>query len=414
MPAGALRARPVGWLLLLVFVTSLGVGCAASPLLDAVNSGDVAAAEAAIKSGADAEAGGWSDWDYPIDAAIRNNDAAMLALLHANGAKVRKAMVAEAAQLGAFDTYAYLAANGASLTHCITDVDYPNFWKLTGDIPEEMPALGSAIARDDYPSVVKLLQAGAPVEHRCNATFLAGEYEFSAIFMAAEMGTPEILNLLIRYGAPANRLWRGHTPVSIAAKHGNYEAVRILLAAGAYHSYTHELRQPIEYASNNGHTNVVHLLASAGAAMPDRYTAADFLQEVVDTAVAGAVIAGTVWVMAEGAKYAAYSDSYAATSASNYANPASNATSSTSNRSWKKSSLNRDECNSDVQCGSLQLCLKKPGHLGGICVRDVGLSRLKGERDAVGSAFPRPIKSRLPVSCPGGTNWDLIYQACTQ
>lgn len=74
--------------------------------------------------------------------------------------------------------------------------------------------------------VSQLLDAGADPN-------VAGPGDETALHVAAESGSPEVVLDLLRAGANGNALFLGHTPLDVAKAHKNYAVVPVLEFAGA-------------------------------------------------------------------------------------------------------------------------------------------------------------------------------------
>ena len=392
---------------ILPFVILALSGCV-STLERSVESGDIEAVKQAIESGANVDGNYWTSIKLPVLRAIGNDDLIMVQLLHEAGANISPRYLGYAAQASATSTYEYLLANGAGLEVCTTDTNYSGFWG--SNIENIMPPLGSAIARGNLSSVQKLLELGAPMEMRCDVP-LGGDYNFSAILLAAYFGQHNIIRLLLRNGSNPNRLSvGGYTPLSLAAKYEHYDTARVLLADGAFHTYANEVKQPIEVAVDAGNEDVVNLLAYAGAVRPRRTSTSEVLQSIADTVIDGVIVIGTIALLVEGSKYYGYNSAYTSDVSPDISGEiVSNITSIGSS-----GTDDEGQCNSDFQCGVQEVCLKKPGNISGSCVQDASNTRLSGERDSVSSGFTRDLKPYKNNDCDEGGRWDLIYQACVE
>lgn len=387
----------------LPILLTLIIGCATN-LSTAIEEGDVQAVKNALENGANAKGSYWTSWKFPVQRAIENGDLKVLQLLLDNGADIHSHSMLHAAAHGQSQVIPFLATHGASLTVC-GSVPHTKTWTGHDDLTRPMPPTGFAIARKDIESLRTFIELGSPLAVTCEVP-ANPTYTFSSILAGAVVGDPSIVEYLLLQGAEPNQLRTdGKTPIAIAAERGYRDIVRILLAAGAYHTYSEALKQPIEYASMNGHHDVVELLRYAGASMPIQRDEPGNGQDWIGALTDVAILVGTSWLIYEGAKYSAYSA------------PSSSSAPDTKSTYWRngerKPSTGEAECSNDIQCDGLQICLKKPGHLRGICARDTSLS-LSGSRDTVGSSFPRSIEARPARDCPSGFRWDLIYQTCIQ
>ena len=308
----------------------------------------------------------------------------MLQLLRDNGAKIRVTDLGMASQAGAISTYQYLLENGSGLQACVLDQG-PGFWNFGFNTS---PPLGSAIRRNNLPSVSKLLELGARVITRCNVpNGLGGDYNFSAILVAAHFGDPEIIRLLVEEGANPNALsLTGLTPISIAAENGHYDAVGVLLEKGAFHTYSTDLKLPIEIANDSGHGDIVEMLQNAGAAFPRRTSPPKILgRTLANTIVEGVVVAASIYLVVEGISYSMRSEV-----------PGRN-----ENQSSVSASQRQEEtCRSDYQCSPIKICIKKFGSLVGRCILD---PKVRG---------PRPGSIGLPEICDPGAIGNILYERC--
>ncbi|WP_054698135.1 ankyrin repeat domain-containing protein [Desulfosarcina cetonica] len=93
------------------------------------------------------------------------------------------------------------------------------------------------------------------------------EDRMTPIILACEYGQPEIVRLLLEYGANADDcLDDGETPLHIAAFEGAEDCVKFLLKAGANPNVqTSEGKTPLMNASQSGSYNIVLALLSNNA-----------------------------------------------------------------------------------------------------------------------------------------------------
>jgi hypothetical protein len=386
-------------------------GCVSS-LERAVESSDYEAVREEIARGGNVEGNFWSSIKMPIARAVENNDLEMVKLLHENGVAIHPAMVSAAAQAGAVDTYKYLTENGGDLTACWLDQGYPG-WSGKADVGSMLSPLGSSIMRRDLPSVEVLLGLGAPLESNCEVpTGLGKDHRFSAVLVAAIAGNAQVTEVLLGAGAEPNRLSvEGRTPLSLAAERGHYDVARALLAHGAFHTYTNEIKQPIEYAIDAGNHDVVNLLEYAGATRPVRRNQSSVWANVGKGALDGVKYVAAIYVVYLGARYSGYNSNYAPSGTSINSDALVRGTQSVY-ADYGSDSDDNGECQSDLDCSALEVCVKQPLHAQGICVNDGGQTRLDPGHNTTESAFPRTDNKRRQDDCPLGTRWDLIYQAC--
>lgn len=395
-------------LFLLIF--SSFVSACAGTLHSAVESGDLEAVRQAINRGESTEISTWAG--SPVNPAIENNDLAIIKLLHENGAEILPAHLSVATKAGAISTFGYLMDAGADIYGCYLDTDYPGWWG-GAEVGSIIPSLGSAVMRNDVKSVEALLILGAPIESNCKVpTGLGENYRFSSILAAGIAGDPKVTEVLITAGAEPNRLSaQGRTPLSLAAERGHYEAARVLLANGAFHTYTTQIKQPIEYAIDAGNEDIVDLLVYAGAVRPKRRDPSEAWAKVGSAVLEGVKFAAGLYVIYLGARYSNYDSSYSSGRSSEDAGDIISSVLSSGSSDSQRSD-DRGECRSDFDCGSLEFCVKKPLHAGGICVNDGGQTRLSRDHDSTQSGFARSDADPGPKDCPLRTHWDLIYMAC--
>jgi hypothetical protein len=319
----------------------------------------------------------------------------MVKVLHEGGAKILPDFLSEAAQESAVSTYEYLLENGNTIDACFDDLNYPGFWNPMFVLPDDnVPPLGSAIARGNTQSVAKMINLGASVEQECDRSSNRKD-EFSAIIHAAYFGDPRVIRLLIRSGANPNRILNGMTPLSITADEGHYEAARELLANGAFHTYSDDLKQPIEYAIEWGHEDIVELLVYAGATRPRQARSSELFEEVVDALVKGVVIVGTVYVIVEGLKYYGYA-------------------SGTDAYTYEFDPDLPQNCLSDSHCGPYGACVSGPRQVGGTCMKTVDRYGIpvfnksgSSDRRSNGREY-----CRIDIDCPLGYGCHPLFRAC--
>ena len=118
-----------------------------------------------------------------------------------------------------------------------------------------------AVDNDRLEAVRLLLDKGADAN-------LPAKWGFP--LMVATGSTPEILKLLIEYGADPSMVWRGgFTAQHRAAEKGTLEHVRLLVEAGAdVNALTPQRIPPIHLAKLAGHDDVADYLALHGAIGP--------------------------------------------------------------------------------------------------------------------------------------------------
>jgi ankyrin repeat protein len=243
---------------------------AGQSLLDAAESGDRAAALAALEAGGDVDARG-ADGTTALIWAAYNGDADLVARLLTAGADANAknefgtSAIAEAAIGGYADVVAALLEGGADAN--------------TVNAEGETPLM--AVARNgNLAAATALLDAGADV----NAIELWGQQ--SALMWAAAQKQPAMIKLLIARGADVDargavRNWErkvikeprpkdmnqgGFTPLLYAAREGCIECARELAAGGADLDLADPHRvTPLVLAIMNMHFDFAAYLIEAGA-----------------------------------------------------------------------------------------------------------------------------------------------------
>jgi ankyrin repeat protein len=251
------------------FACAAAVGAQGS-LLDAAESGDRAAALAALQGGADVNARS-PDGTTALLWAAYNGDAELVEKLIAAGADVHARnefgtfALAEAAIIGAAPVIQRLLAAGA-------EVDATN--------PEGETPLMAVARTGNVAAATLLLEAGASV----NATEEWGGQ--SALMWAAAQGHPAMIKLLVEHGAAVDarsvvRQWErkvikeprpkdmnqgGFTPLLYAAREGCIECAKELVAGGADIDLPDPHRvTPLNMALLNLHYDLAAYLIDAGA-----------------------------------------------------------------------------------------------------------------------------------------------------
>ena len=87
------------------------------------------------------------------------------------------------------------------------------------------------------------------------------------IHVAAELGTPKVLKILLDAGAPLNsRANDGASPLFRAAERGHYTSAKLLIKRGApIESALHDGTTPLAIAVKNNHAPIVALLLENNA-----------------------------------------------------------------------------------------------------------------------------------------------------
>ena len=220
-----------------VFTVMLAAGAVAPPLVEAVKTGDIAAARALVAKGADVNAAE-ADGTTALHWAVQRNDVDLVSRLLRAGAQV-------------------------------------NVKNSFGSTPMfEAAVTGNAVLLD------RLLAAGGDVESP-NAD---GQ---TALMVAARTGQAEAVRVLLRKGARVNatELWHGQSALMWAVAQGHVDVVRELIARGAdvnlrstvnnwQRQVTGEPRAvyrpaggltPLLFAARQGCMECVDALVSAGA-----------------------------------------------------------------------------------------------------------------------------------------------------
>jgi ankyrin repeat protein len=239
-------------------------------LLDAAESGDRAAALAALAAGADVAARG-ADGTTPLIWAAYNGDVELVGKLIAAGADVNAQNEFGASALSEAAIGGYTAVIKALLEGG-AKADLPN--------PEGETPLMAVARTGNVEAATLLLDAGADV----NAIELWGQQ--SALMWAAAQKQPAMIKLLISRGADVNargavRNWErkvireprpkdmnqgGFTPLLYAAREGCIECAKELVAGGADLDLPDPHRvTPLNMALLNLHFDFAAYLIEAGA-----------------------------------------------------------------------------------------------------------------------------------------------------
>jgi len=133
-------------------------------------------------------------------------------------------------------------------------------------------------AQIGHPDVVELLlERGAAIEAKDNK-------EFTALIYAASEGHPDVVKLLLERGAAVNaRNYQGATSLSFAASKGHVDVVMLLLEKGAEVDAKDNVgRTPLMLAALNGHVDVVVRLLAKDAVVDTKdnsgFTARQFAE----------------------------------------------------------------------------------------------------------------------------------------
>ncbi len=154
--------------------------------------------------------------------------------------------------------------------------------------PHSATCLMEAVKFKQLAAAELLLKSGAQIQASTRS------YD-SALQLAAEIGEPEMIRLLVKYHADVNQPAMGRTPLHQAMIHSHYEAAKALYAAGAKIDFYSSVgagrvqliaaslaedpsrasrpdgagRTPLEYAAANQRGEMVQLLLDKGAAVVD-------------------------------------------------------------------------------------------------------------------------------------------------
>ncbi|XP_030625548.1 dynein heavy chain 12, axonemal [Chanos chanos] len=191
------------------------------------------------------------DEDSPLVAAIKNDQYDLASLLLRFSAKVdqrgglQRTALHEASLLGLENFVYLLLQSGAD----------PN----AKDASERTP-LGLAAQAGHLNIVEILLQKGASVISLSKSTDSA-----SILFEAAASGNPDIISLLLEYGADPNQpTHTGHLPIHRAAYRGHLLALEHLIPVTKREAVKESGMSPLHSAAAGGHSQCLELLLSAG------------------------------------------------------------------------------------------------------------------------------------------------------
>ncbi|KAM9856224.1 dynein axonemal heavy chain 12 [Aulostomus maculatus] len=186
--------------------------------------------------------------DSPLVAAILNDQYDLATLLLRFNAKVdqtgplNRTALHESAFLGLENFVYLLLESGADPNAC--DIKYKTPLALA--------------AQNGHLSVVEvLLQKGAHVWCESESS--------TVLFDAAASGNPDIISLLLEYGADPNRpLPSGHLPIHRVAYHGHILALEQLIPVTKLEAVKESGMSPLHSAAAGGHADCVELLLKAG------------------------------------------------------------------------------------------------------------------------------------------------------
>jgi ankyrin repeat protein len=142
-----------------------------------------------------------------------------------------------------------------------------NARRVDGSTPLQWAAFA-----DDVAEAKRLLAAGADVKATNN-------YGISAMLLAADIASTDLIQLLLKNGADANSANPdGETALHLVARAGNIEAAKLLLKAGAKVDPREKLGEqtPLMWAVARRHPAMVEFLLSQGAAVNARSAIRDY------------------------------------------------------------------------------------------------------------------------------------------
>ncbi|KAL1021573.1 hypothetical protein UPYG_G00015040 [Umbra pygmaea] len=187
------------------------------------------------------------DLESPLVAAIVNDQYDCASLLLRYNAKVDqkgdlgRTALHEASLLGS-DNFVYLLLqSGAEPNVC--DVD-------------NLTPLALAAETGHLNVVEVLLQKGAKTQ---------SQTEGSLLFEAVASGNPDIVSLLLEYGADPNRPnHSGYLPIHCAAYHGHLLVLELLISVTVMEAISRSGMSPLHSAAAGGHTQCLDVLLNAG------------------------------------------------------------------------------------------------------------------------------------------------------
>ncbi|KAF4078182.1 hypothetical protein AMELA_G00196430 [Ameiurus melas] len=191
------------------------------------------------------------DEDSALVAAIKNNQYDLASLLLRYNATVdqkgslQRTALHEASLLGLEDCVYQLLQAGANPDAC--------------DATEHTP-LGLAAQAGHLNVVEILLQKGASIRSKLNSV-----ESVSVLFEAAASGNPDIISLLLEYGADPNTpTHTGHLPIHHAAYRGHLLVLEQLIPVTTKEAIKESGMSPLHSAAAGGHTQCLELLLNAG------------------------------------------------------------------------------------------------------------------------------------------------------
>mmetsp|Transcript_24269 Transcript_24269/g.33318 ORF Transcript_24269/g.33318 Transcript_24269/m.33318 type:complete len:163 (+) Transcript_24269:133-621(+) len=147
-------------------------------------------------------------------------------------------------------------SNMIFLSHFFFGIEYRSQFKESGNTQALYVA-----AENGFPEIVQiLLERGAKVETPKNKK--------TPLYIAAQRGHQRVVQVLLEKGANMNFLNEdGKTPLYIAAERGHHATVQILLENGADPETSKNETTPLFIASQNGHDEVVQLLLKGNSGL---------------------------------------------------------------------------------------------------------------------------------------------------
>ncbi|KAJ0002525.1 hypothetical protein NQD34_007674 [Periophthalmus magnuspinnatus] len=219
-----------------------------TPLHVSVEKGFIENTTLLLKHGANPDAPD-EDEDTPMFTAIRLGRSDLVELLLSSGSRVNqegchgRCPLHEASKLGNSTLVDLLLKSGAR-------PDPRSHYGLT---PLALAAQGSHRA-----VIESLLRKGADVLSQAND-------EASILFEASAHGDPEMIRLLLEYGADPNvPKHSGHLPIHRVAHRGHLQALKLLIPVTSMSEVADSGMSPLHSAAAGGHTHCIKALLEAG------------------------------------------------------------------------------------------------------------------------------------------------------
>jgi ankyrin repeat protein len=210
-----------------------------------------------------------------LESAVRMNDVSMVELLFSHGAVLNREQQGHiklptalqiAAQHGSRSLVCFLLNHGAHIDAEPFDFEVPDP-SYGGTIIVKMTTLQSGVKGGNLAVVEMLLEAGASLE----ASSL-GQMIQTALEIACDGGSDEIIYLLLSYGAKVNAetksLWIWHTPLTRALSRRRKHIILLLLERGAdvnIPSKNSRFPSPLQVCVAGGDIDMVKRLLDLGA-----------------------------------------------------------------------------------------------------------------------------------------------------